>query len=228
MVVGSNPTATTNSMIPVDPNTRSTLVLTKNYQPTGRLFTARAAIRHMMNGRVKGIDAAGNCVSWNGADVERADGPLASMNWEDLTVTLYPDQPCLRSAPNGLTGNETQWPVPTIVVCTYHFGYHGRKGSSVSTRALYNLYRGQCQYCLEKITFADATRDHVYPRSKGGSDDDFNVVLACRSCNSAKDSSYPYLDANGNQVRPRILNPAINALEGIQPRPEWRQFLYLE
>ncbi len=32
----------------------------------------------------------------------------------------------------------------------------------------------------------NATRDHIYPKSKGGSDDDRNLCVACHGCNSIK------------------------------------------
>ena len=105
-------------MIPVNPHSRTTLVLDRNYQPYA-FFTARAAVRHMINRRVKGIDSAGNTVSWDGSDIKEYPGKESTYSW--LTgVNLHNDQPCLRSAPDNETGKETQWPVPTIVVCTHH------------------------------------------------------------------------------------------------------------
>jgi 5-methylcytosine-specific restriction endonuclease McrA len=41
---------------------------------------------------------------------------------------------------------------------------------------------GVCSYCGG---VADTT-DHVIPRSRGGTDDDSNLVAACRPCNSRK------------------------------------------
>ena len=75
-------------MIPVDPQQRTTLVLNKNYQANGRFFTARAAIRHMMNGRVKGIDAVGNCVSWTGDEVTEVEGYSSSLSGAALSTEL--------------------------------------------------------------------------------------------------------------------------------------------
>lgn len=215
-------------MIPVDAFDRTTLVLNRNYQATGKFFTARAAIRNMINGRVKGLDAAGNCVSWTGADLENVEGSPSSLSWLDQTVDLYPDQPCLRSAPNAATGLETRWAVPTIVICTYHFGYHSHKGQSVSLKTLYKMYKGVCQYCLEKVSITDATKDHVFPKSMGGTNDDFNVVLACKSCNGQKADSFPYFNVNGDAIRPRSLHGSILNVSSVevQMREEWRPFLF--
>lgn len=41
---------------------------------------------------------------------------------------------------------------------------------------------GICWYCGEEAT----TRDHVTPRSRGGTDDPENLVPACVRCNSQK------------------------------------------
>lgn len=216
-------------MIPVDPDSRTTLVLNRNYQSQGRFFTARASIRHMMNGRVKGIDAVGNCASWTGDEVSEVEGYSSSLSWSDLTIELHPDQPCLRSAPNVLTGEDTRWPVPTIVVCTHHFGYHARGNQQVSLKSVYRIYKGICQYCLSKISLSDSTKDHVYPKSLGGSNDDFNIVLACRSCNAKKDNIFPYYDARGNEVKPRGMNHYLAGVpEGTIIRDEWRPFLFLD
>jgi 5-methylcytosine-specific restriction endonuclease McrA len=47
----------------------------------------------------------------------------------------------------------------------------GRRGGTV-----------QCAYCGLFISAKEVTRDHVYPRSKGG----YSTAPACRPCNEAK------------------------------------------
>ena len=215
-------------MIPVNPSDRTTLVLDRNHQCHGRWFTARAALRHLMNGRGKGIDAASNIASWDGADTENFGAEGTSYCWKDVSVTLHPDQPCLRSAPNATTGEETQWAIPTIVVCTHHFGYHAQRGENVSLKRVYQIYRGICQYCLEKIPFHLATKDHVYPRSLGGGNDAQNIVLACQPCNSAKGSNHPFLNAEGKEVKGRSVHRfLLHVPDGINLREEWKPYLYM-
>lgn len=217
-------------MIPTDPSEKTTLVLNRSYQAFS-FFTARATIRHMMNGRVVGVDAEGNQASWDGTDLDLREGSASSLNWSDMTVALYQDQPCLRSAPNPVTGEEKRWPIPTVVLCNHHFGYHNRKkGTVTSLRTLYNASKGVCQYCLEKIPYSAATKDHCYPKSLGGSNDSFNLVLACRSCNNLKGSIFPHYDINGDEVKPlpHRVGPIGILPQGVHLRSEWRPYLFLD
>lgn len=46
----------------------------------------------------------------------------------------------------------------------------------------------ECHYCGRTTRL---TKDHVIPRSRGGSDDDSNIVFACRNCNAAKGDRTP-------------------------------------
>ena len=43
-----------------------------------------------------------------------------------------------------------------------------------------------CYYCGDPLTLRGATKDHVIPRERGGSDDLVNIVPACWRCNHLK------------------------------------------
>ncbi len=49
-------------------------------------------------------------------------------------------------------------------------------------KRIINRDRGLCQMCGNE---GDSV-DHIVPRSQGGTDDDWNLQLLCRSCNSSK------------------------------------------
>lgn len=199
-------------MNPVTPDTRTTLVLNYLYQPHAFL-SARAAFRHVINGSIKGMDSTGALYGWT------SEGTIPS--WGARTVSVYSDHPVLRSA------GDQAWPVPTVAILQNSFGYRPVKQESISLRKLYSIYRGTCQYCYEKIPFGSATREHVYPKSRGGSNHDFNLVLACRKCNTEKADLFPYADINGKEVKPKTISVLrhVTVPDGLKIRGEWEPYL---
>ena len=43
-----------------------------------------------------------------------------------------------------------------------------------------------CWYCGKKIEPSKLTKDHVFPRTKGGNNDMDNIIMVCKECNSSK------------------------------------------
>ncbi len=60
-----------------------------------------------------------------------------------------------------------------------------------SRENVYARDEGRCQYCLKPVTRAEATYDHVVPRSQGGKTNWENIVIACVPCNQAKGGRTP-------------------------------------
>lgn len=77
-----------------------------------------------------------------------------------------------------------------------------------------NVYvrdNGTCQYCLRKVSRAQATYDHVLPRARGGKTEWTNIVIACVSCNQAKRDHTPEearMPLRSKPVRPKKLPDA--------------------
>jgi 5-methylcytosine-specific restriction endonuclease McrA len=187
----------------VQPNQITTLLLNKAYLPDGFL-TARAAIHHFITNKIIGIDAMGNLFKIG-----------------EKQISLYDDQPCMRTC-------SEVWPIPTIAIHSHFFIKKIRKNQNgmLSLKQIYDLYQRTCQYCLRKIPFSEATRDHHFPRSKGGTNDDINLVLSCKTCNSKKDSLFPYYNKNGEIVKPKIFDTVIpKAPFNSDFRVEWETFL---
>jgi 5-methylcytosine-specific restriction endonuclease McrA len=63
----------------------------------------------------------------------------------------------------------------------------------LSNPALFARDRYRCLYCGEDLEQRKslATRDHVYPRSRGGTNTWGNLVTACRACSARKDDRTP-------------------------------------
>ena len=43
-----------------------------------------------------------------------------------------------------------------------------------------------CWYCGQRMEAAMLTKDHVFPRVKGGADSIDNIIMVCKTCNSSK------------------------------------------
>lgn len=88
----------------------------------------------------------------------------------------------------------------------------------------------QCQYCSIELRAADATLDHVIPRSKGGITSWTNVVTCCTKCNRKKGGRTPNearMPLKSNPVQPDWLPVITVNLNGNIPHP-WKNFLGLE
>lgn len=203
----------------VQPNERVTLLLDRTYMPFQEA-TARAIFYHLLKGHGKGIDAEGRYF-----DFEEIHKPY--MRWFD-------DQPCMRSGENVALGGRVQWPIPTIFVTNANFFYKRRKKKdgtieTATIRQLYDHYKGICQICGEKKKIGDFSKDHILPRSKGGTDHDFNLTLACKRCNSLKGSEYPYKNFKGEYIKPtKMFSTGFFMPPADRIRPEWRPFLFLD
>ena len=60
----------------------------------------------------------------------------------------------------------------------------------LNNRELFRRDGHTCMYCLSQFSDKHLTRDHVIPRSRGGTDCWTNVVTACSACNQRKDNKH--------------------------------------
>src|SRR5262245_53231125 len=58
--------------------------------------------------------------------------------------------------------------------------------------AVWDMTRGQCWYCGYRLNpIRDFVVEHIVPICRGGTDDLWNLVPACRMCNSDKGKKTP-------------------------------------
>jgi hypothetical protein len=180
--------------------TKTTLLLNSAWQPITTI-TAKAAFCHLLKKRISAIDKNGNIFhsldSWN-RDAE-----------------FYDDQPALMSS-------KSEWPIPTVIVVTSKF-FRRPKKRKLTLFETAKIYDHTCQYCLKRFPISDLTIDHIFPKSKGGTDEHENRICCCRKCNTSKSNFYPYNDINGKPVE--VLSIPALMIHAPKVRPEWEQFL---
>lgn len=179
----------------VNPGTECTLLVEENSYLAKYTITAKAALYHMLKGHGHGLDAAGM--------------PFHFKDMKSKVLSLYSNQPVMRSAPNFLTGEETCWIIPTVFVPNWSFWYKGKKKWSEDNlpplSEVFQHYRGICQKCLGKIkNLSEASRDHNKPKSIGGENNYINITLMHRKCNSELGNSYPKTNVLGEPIVPKM------------------------
>lgn len=121
--------------------------------------------------------------------------PVEWVSWQDA-VCLYAremvvwtmGEPILhvRGGHSRFDGSQSSLDVHSIIACQGRVVHTERVAPPLTNRALFGRDRNLCLYCGKPFADAALTRDHVVPRSRGGSDRWDNVVAACRRCNHRK------------------------------------------
>jgi len=61
----------------------------------------------------------------------------------------------------------------------------------IDKKYIYERDKGICTFCGRELLLRQISLDHYLPKSKGGPDDIFNLVLSCKKCNEYKKSRIP-------------------------------------
>jgi len=93
-----------------------------------------------------------------------------------------------------------------------------------SRSAIYKRDNNKCQYCgaTKKLTI-----DHIIPKSKGGTDDWDNLVVACSSCNTKKGNKL--LEQSGLKLVKKPMRPRTHLdLTIFQTKcEEWKEYCFI-
>tara|TARA_Y100000389_G_scaffold179414_1_gene193417 strand:- start:297 stop:743 length:447 start_codon:yes stop_codon:yes gene_type:complete len=87
-----------------------------------------------------------------------------------------------------------------------HFMLNNRDKFHNKIDFLYHLQGGCCCYCNRKINIADITKEHIIPKSLGGTEAIGNISLSCYKCNNKRKN-----DMTNDKTISIILNRMANA-----------------
>jgi hypothetical protein len=71
------------------------------------------------------------------------------------------------------------------------FGRDGTSWCDAESDKVLERDGARCRYCALRLEENEVTFDHVFPRSRGGSDKPDNLVVACMPCNLKKSDRTP-------------------------------------
>lgn len=141
------------------------------------------------------------------------------------TVELWDDEP-LHGA-----GGQTHRK-PSVIRLKYDLNIKGRRMRVVASRKdIYIRDKYTCQFCAKIFPVKELTLDHVFPKSRGGSNDPTNLVAACKKCNGRKRDRTP------EEARMPLINPLTVYQTGLhrvelchyaERRPEWAKYLFMD
>jgi len=74
------------------------------------------------------------------------------------------------------------------------YSYRRKNAGALSIKIIQKIYEDNiklfgtltCIYCINPIEFGNDTLEHLTPLSRGGTNDYYNLFIACRACNSMK------------------------------------------
>lgn len=133
--------------------------------------------------------------------LNKAGQPVEWLAWEDA-VCLYARELVLwtlgdavleiRGGHSRFDGSRSKLDIHSIIACEGRVVAPLRQVPPLTNQALFRRDRNLCLYCGDEHPDRELTRDHVVPRSRGGSDEWDNVVAACRRCNHRKGDRLPH------------------------------------
>ncbi len=124
-----------------------------------------------------------------------AGRPVEWVSWQDavclyareLVVWTLGDQILhIWGGYNRIEQTRTVVELNSIIACDGRVVAPNRNIPPFTNRALFGRDGNMCLYCGHTFRDCDLTRDHVVPKSRGGSDLWDNVIAACKRCNHRK------------------------------------------
>jgi 5-methylcytosine-specific restriction endonuclease McrA len=124
--------------------------------------------------------------------------PIAAIGWQRaVTLVLGGSAEAVVDTDRIVTSPSVAIVVPSVIRLTGRALVVGRRrGMLARKRTVHERDKWTCAYCglraRTSLERDDMTVDHIVPRSRGGSNNDFgNLVTACRPCNGRKADRTP-------------------------------------
>lgn len=125
--------------------------------------------------------------------LDRAFAPVARVPWQRALTLLFSGKVEVVEEYEDRTVRTVTFEVrmPSVVRFLTRLARRAKPKVRFSRENVYARDGGRCQYCRQKVTRAEATFDHVLPRSQGGHTGWENIVIACVPCNQRKGGRTP-------------------------------------
>ena len=176
------------------------LILNKSFSPIDISYSKRAIILLFLN-KAKILDSITyNLYSWS--------------EWQKLEFSYYKK---IKTS-NGYVM------IPEIIILN-NFDKIKKRKFNANKKNIFKRDQGECQYCSIKLTYCQATIDHINPRSKNGKMSWENCVISCKKCNLKK--SNLSLEDAGMKLKNTPKAPASNIFYLFQNEMpnSWKIFL---
>ena len=125
--------------------------------------------------------------------------PVRWLSWQDATTSIVSGDVAWSAGTivkvvhggTSRSGTTSVVQLPAVLAARTPHWAPVRSRAPLCNRLLFERDRYLCMYCGQKHRVANLTRDHVYPRCRGGLDSWENVVTACFACNQRKGGRSP-------------------------------------
>ncbi len=152
--------------------------------------------------------------------------PISHITWKRAFVLLCKGSAELVESYEEVVKTPSSFlPVPAVIKLN-DYGEMPKARVSYSKRALLDRDDYTCQYCGKRLSYGNATVDHVTPRSLGGQTTFENTVICCLPCNTAKGSKLLHqtkLKLLKKPKRPEILEYEIYLPQEI--KKQWANYI---
>lgn len=145
------------------------LVLNKNWQAIN-VTSPSNALSMMYTGNATGLHIEGN-------------DNMTPLKWKDWIKIKCKDELCVKTINGSIQ-------IPKIIILC-HYNKIPKKRPKFTSKNIWTRDNGICQYTGKKLKPNEGNIDHVIPKSRGGTTDWSNCVLAHKDINSKKADRTP-------------------------------------